>query len=43
MLHYNENVSLKKLFLQYNPQSNDFGLNKDEGEHFPSSIYLQVV
>lgn len=43
MLHYAESDNLKKCLLQYNPRSNDFGLEAKGGEHFPSSIYLEVV
>ena len=43
MLHYAETENLKRYFLKYDPQSNEFGLRGKQGKHFPSSTYLQVV
>jgi hypothetical protein len=44
-LHYERHEDLRKIFPDYRPQSYDSGLSSanEDGLHFPSSIYLQVV
>ncbi len=43
MIHYANPERLRKSIPIYKPQDNDCGLRGQGGEHFPSSIYLEVV
>lgn len=45
MLHYFKSVELQKMLPNYIPQKDDYGLRmpKDNGLHFPSSIYLRTI
>ena len=42
MLHYAAPEKLKALIPDYDPQTNDEGLKKEGGQHFPSAIYLRA-
>ncbi len=44
-LHYYAKEEMKKLFLNYNPQSNDTGLmnSSDVGKDYPTACYIKVI
>jgi len=42
MLHYASRAKMKKLLPNYNPATDNFGLEKTKG-HYPSSIFLETI